>query len=437
MIGIGPVRRADPSYGQSLMGRLRPALLVSAALMVLAVAACAATPCTPSLSAPTAPAGLNQFYSTLDGLKSGAATRPVTVLHLGDSHIALDHMTGVLRQKWIALFGDAGRALPAGVPYPYFSPRGFKVSMTPDWVVASSLKSGMAGPFGIAGFRVEASNAAARIALVSDTPVDSVEIEAYGGPQSGSLLLTLGKAAPLKLSTRQATPGLVFLRIPAAQVRDLVLSPQGDGPVTLLGWSMLKANAGPKAGAGLRYDSYGISGATLDVVSHWDEAIVDEEVARLAPDLILLGYGTNEGFNNNADVAAYTRRYEALVTRLERLAPQASIVTLGAVDGARRTKPIDHQICGDGYAVPPKLAALREAQRSVMRAHGHGFVDLSAAMGGPCGISQWVQADPPLAWPDHVHLRPAGARRVGDVLWAALMGPFEAKYCLGATAEIE
>ncbi|MDO8288428.1 MAG: GDSL-type esterase/lipase family protein [Parvibaculum sp.] len=426
MIGVGPVPRADPSQGQSLMGRLRPALLASAALMVLAVAACAATPCSPSLSAPTSPAGLNKFYAALDGLKSGTATHPVTVLHLGDSHIALDHMTGVLRQKWVTLFGDAGRGLPAGVPYPYFSPRGFKVSMTSDWTIVSSLKAGVAGPFGIAGFRIEASNATARISLVSDTPVDGVEIEAYGGPQSGSLSLTLGNAAPLRLSTRRATPGVVFLRLPAAQVRDVVLMPQGDGPVTLLGWSMLKS------GAGLRYDSYGISGATLDVVSHWDEAIVDEEIARLAPDLILLGYGTNEGFNDNADVAAYTRRYEALATRLERLAPHASIVTLGAVDGARRARPADRQTCGDGFAVPPKLAVLREAQRGVMRARGHGFVDLSAAMGGPCGISQWVQADPPLAWPDHVHLRKSGAETVGRFLWHQLMQPFETAVCLSS-----
>ncbi len=423
MIGIGPVRRADLLRRAALPFGSGPVLSVSFGLIFL-VTACAAAPCVPVPAAPTAPQGLSKFYQSLDAVKAGTRTKPVTVLHLGDSHIALDHMTGVLRRGWVDTIGDGGRMIAAGVPYPYFSPQGFKVTMTPDWVVASSLKSGSIGPFGISGFRVSASGPAARIAFEAETPFDEVEIEAYGGPETGSLLLTLGAAAPLKLSTRATEEGVVFLRVPAAHLRDAVLTPAGDGPVVLLGWSFLKK------GSGIRYSSFGISGATVDVVSHWDDDIVNTEITRLAPDLIMLGYGTNEGFDDNADVGAYTRRYEALVMRLKRLAPDASIVALGALDGARKARPSDRQTCGDGYAVPPKLAALRDAQRNVMRAQGGGFVDLSAAMGGRCGTEHWVAAEPPLAWPDHVHLRPAGARRVGGMLWAALMQPFETAVCL-------
>src|SRR3546814_5247865 len=70
----------------------------------------AATPCSP---APT-PDGLAHFYDALDGLRADKRPQGVSVLHLGDSHIALDHMTGVLRQRWHSLFGDGGRGLPPG-----------------------------------------------------------------------------------------------------------------------------------------------------------------------------------------------------------------------------------------------------------------------------------------------------------------------------------
>lgn len=376
------------------------------------VPACAASPC----PMPVPPAGLQKFYQAIGDLEAGARQRSVTVLHLGDSHIALDHMTGELRRRGAALFGYGGRGLVPGAPYPYYAPQTYKIAMNGNWQVVSSLTGTAPGPFGISGFRIEARDANAQVSLTSEHAIGAVEIEAYGGPDTGALVLTLGQAAPLTLPTKTDKLGVVFLRVPAAGVHEVRLQVKGNGPVRLLGWSM--AGTSP----GFRYDSYGISGATLEVVGHWDEAIVDAEIKRLAPDLILLGYGTNEGFNDRADAAAYGRRFGLLIERLERLAPQASIGVLGAFDGARRAKPQDRELCGKGRASPPKLGILRDVQRGIARDDGLFYADMSRAMGGVCGIGRWVEADPPLAWPDHVHLRPEGSRRAGAMLWSELMG---------------
>lgn len=384
------------------------------------ISACAAAPACPSV---TPQPNLARFYAALDALTSGTRKAPVRILHIGDSHIALDHMTGVLRGRWRREFGDAGRGLPPGVPYPYYSPEGYDVSMNGSWDVASSLKAAAPGPFGIEGFRVSSADTGAEIALQTAHRIDTVEIDAAGGPQSGSLLLRIGDAAPLRLSTRVSPPGLVRLSVPAGGAHRVTLMPAGDGPVALLGWAMLTD------GPGVRYNSYGISGATLDVVGHWDEAVVDEQIGRLAPDLVMLGYGTNEGFNDGLDLKAYAARFEALIARLKRFAPEASIAVLGSFDGARRAKPGDAQTCGDGWETPPKLGPLRETQRQVAARMGAAFFDGSRVMGQGCGIEHWVNAAPPLAWPDHVHLRPEGARRAGAALWAELMGSYAARAC--------
>src|SRR5690606_8407658 len=110
------------------------------------------------------------------------------------------------------------------------------------------------GPFGIQGFRVEAEARDAVVSLEAERPVSAVEIEAYGGPETGALLLRLGEAAPLRLETRQAVPGLVRLRVPAANVMRVTLSPAGTGPVRLLGWSMHHASEWADEQAGARYD---------------------------------------------------------------------------------------------------------------------------------------------------------------------------------------
>jgi lysophospholipase L1-like esterase len=383
------------------------------------ISACAAASDCPAV--PPQP-GLAHFYGALDALKTGTRKTPVTILHIGDSHIALDHMTGVLRARWQSAFGDAGRGLPPGVAYPYYSPQGYKVAMTGPWAVASSLKAGVPGPFGLQGFRISSASADAQVTLETAHEIGAVEVDAAGGPGSGSLLLKIGDAAPLRLSTRASAPGLVRLRVPAAAAHRVMLGPAGDGPVTLLGWAL------PTGRPGIRYDSYGISGATVDVVSHWDAAIVDEQIKTLAPDLIMLGYGTNEGFNDGIDLNAYAARFEALIVRLKRLAPEASIAVLGSFDGARRAKPGEAKTC-DGWMTPPKLAPLRKVQRQVAARMGAMFFDGTRVMGQACGMEQWVRATPPLAWPDHVHLRPEGARRAGAALWAELMGAYEAKTC--------
>ncbi len=379
----------------------------------------ASPPCSPL------PDGLAHFYEALDALHAGKRPQGVSVLHLGDSHIALDHMTGVLRQRWRDMFGDGGRGMPPGIPYRYYAPQGYEITMSAEWRVASSLRADAVGPFGISGFRIETDNATARMSLESDHEIGAVEIEAYGGPQSGSLLLQLDGAAPLRLSTRRATPGVVFLRVPAAQAHHVVLAPVGDGALSLLGWAMLSGQSHP----GLRYDSYGISGATLDVVDYWDRAVVEAEIRRLAPDLIMLGYGTNEGFGDHIDAHAYGLRFEALIARLERLAPDASIVVLGAFDGMRRAKTNDVQACESGWATPPKLAVLRDVQRNIARRRGHIFINGELVMGGPCGIARWVNTTPALAWPDHVHLRPEGARRAGAAFWQGIMRAYEIRRC--------
>jgi len=419
MIGDGQARR-NKSIRQIFSRRFAlvralPLLILSALLSFSSVASAA------ELSPPR---GMTHFYEALDALKAGKRKTSVVVLHLGDSHIALDHMTGEMRQRWQALFGDGGRGLPPGLPYRYYGPQGYDVTMSSDWTVASSLRADAVGPFGISGFRVETASPDARMGLTTSHDIETVEIEAYGTPDSGSFFLTLGAAAPLRLTTRRSTPGMVFLRVPAAKVHKVGLRPVGDGAVTLLDWSMLGSPDHP----GLRYDSYGISGATLDVVSHWTPTIVDEEIKRLQPDLILLGYGTNEGFNDHIDVGAYSLRYAAFVKHLQVLAPHASIVTLGAFDGAREARPGDKHLCEKGWATPPSLGKLRDIQREVARKTGHGFIDGSLIMDGPCGISRWVNQEPPLAWPDHVHLRPEGARRAGAAFWDELMQPYMSRH---------
>ncbi|WP_185680987.1 GDSL-type esterase/lipase family protein [Parvibaculum sedimenti] len=397
--------------GDRLSPAIRGAKFAIGALVVF-VSACAAEP---HCAERPASAGLADFHAALGDLEAGKR-RTINILHLGDSHIALDHLTGVLRGDWTRTYGDAGRGLPPGNPYRYYAPQGYKVSMTGPWVAASSLKAGATGPFGISGYRISATSAAARTSIEKEGGAfDEVEIEAMGGPSTGSLMVALDGAVSLRLSTRAPRTGLVRLRVPAASAHRVEIRPAGDGEIALLGWALITGRPG------IRYDSYGISGATLDVVGHWDQGVVDAQIAALRPDLVILGYGTNEGFNDRLDLHAYAAKLGTLIARLKRLSPHASIAVLGPLDGARKAKSGEAATCGGGWTTPPKLAALRDVQKSVAAKQDAFYFDLSGVMDGACGIARWADAHPPLAWPDRVHLRTDGARRAGAALLRALM----------------
>src|SRR3546814_19419281 len=49
---------------------------------------------------------------------------------------------------------------------------------------------------------------------------------------------------------------------------------------------------------GVVLDSHGIVGATVRVAERWDRKTVAAELARRRPDMIVLAYGTNEGFDD-------------------------------------------------------------------------------------------------------------------------------------------
>lgn len=100
------------------------------------------------------------------------------------------------------------------------------------------------------------------------------------------------------------------------------------------------------------------------------------------------------------------------------MVPDTSFALLGPFDGARQGSG---EPCGDGWATPPRLAAVREVLQTLAGEKGAWFWDGAEAMGGRCSVQRWAMEDPPLAYADRVHLRPAGAALLGEALWTALM----------------
>lgn len=418
-------------------------------LSALALSNCTPEPCDDV----TAPPELSAFYSALHELERGARARPVRILHLGDSHIAGDRFSGSLQSRFAARFGDAGRGqMPPGIPFAYYRRQGIEFTSSENWTRFSSLSGGAVGPFGLSGLRLEAAEAGAwmRFRIADGPALNQIMLDLYEQPGGGTVAVELDGREVSRFETRSPVPGLMRVDLSGETARQVTLRLVGDGPVGVLGWG------GSAATSGIVYEAHGIPGATVRIIDQWDEGMLAEQLRSMAPDLIILGYGTNEGFDDAVDGALYRRALANRMSWLRGQVPGASLAVIGAFDGARLPQWVESDVprsalpCAslelheratygdlaanrDGvlgrWHAPPKLDTVRGAQAQAAAMGGAWYWDGAAAMGGACAIHDWVFADPPLAYGDHVHLTPEGADLLAERLWQALMRPYEAYAC--------
>jgi lysophospholipase L1-like esterase len=343
----------------------------------------------------------------------------VVILQIGDSHTANDSFSSRMREQFQSRFGDAGRGvLPPGVPYRWYRPS--RVTVTSEgWSVVSSYR-GDNGPFGVTGLRQHADGPAEMTLTVDNTgDLSGIEIEVLRQPGGGTLDVETDAGGRTAIATGASAQQAAWVPVPPAQGGHmLTLRARGDGPVDVLAWSVARGTHG------VIYANLGTVGADIDMMDAWDQALVRQDLAHLAPSLIVLAFGTNDGFLDSTDPAAYTAAFADRLRALRAAVPGAALLVLGPPDAYRRrrkssTAPI---ACDDpNWTEPPNLSPIREIERRVAAQQGAYFWDWQAAMGGPCTMLRWATTQPPMAAPDRVHLFAPGYQATADALFRVIM----------------
>jgi lysophospholipase L1-like esterase len=177
--------------------------------------------------------------------------------------------------------------------------------------------------------------------------------------------------------------------------------------------------------SGVRLFEFGAVGATLREMQAWRDVEVSGGPAHRAADLIILAFGTNEGFEDDLDAAAYEALLRSQIGRLRRLTPGSSLLILGAPDALR--SGVEGGCSADGRrAPPPSLALVRDVQRRVAADMGVAFWDWHGRMGGDCSADRLALRAEPYMRGDRVHFTGAGAEWIGGVLADDLMAAYEA-----------
>ncbi|MEM1318560.1 MAG: GDSL-type esterase/lipase family protein [Pseudomonadota bacterium] len=354
---------------------------------------------------------LARFRAKLAGLKSGSRTKPVTVLHIGDSHVASDSFTRGIRRALQNEYGNAGRGtvIPARA-FKYGVADQVKMTSSGSWKARTALRV-KEQRFGLSGVSVATRSSRAKMTLVSQNGAfDWAQVTVVSGPSQGRVTLSAG-GVEKTFDARAASAGSKTFRIDA-RGSELEVRGGGGSRIEVLSWATGRNTPG------VRYVNFGLIGATVAITRRFDPRLVANDVKAIAPDLIVYGYGTNEGFNDNLDLKRYARRGSAFMQSLADAAPQADLVYIGAASGLRRKgRGVN---CGGGWKEPRRLGPLRETVQQMAKKQNAAYWDWSDAMGGRCAINEW--ASKRLASKDRVHLTSRGYARSANAFAAFLMG---------------
>jgi lysophospholipase L1-like esterase len=389
-------------------------------------AATSATP-TPAISQATVkqplpgeiedPSGqaLAHFFTALNKVETSGGQ--VRISHYGDSPITNDGITATVRRKLQGRFGDAGHGfILAAKPWGWYQhdgvaheARGWQSN--PMWISRGDHL------FGLGGASFTASTPDAYASFSPAHSVAGFDVYYLAQPGGGDLWMQVDEQAPERLSTASQTPrsGVHRLNVtPGAH--KLTLRPASNGSVRLFG---VVLDSGAR---GVQYDSLGVNGAFIGLLTHYlDEQHWLEQLRRRQPDLVILAYGANESEYENWPMEQYEQDTREAVRRIRAALPDASILFVAPMDRGQRGP-------GGTIITRPMIPKLVAAQRRLAAETGCAFFDTFTAMGGAGTVARWRATRPRLMGGDYLHPTAEGAELVGTLLHDALIKAYEGSH---------
>lgn len=345
--------------------------------------------------------------------RAGVPGARLKVLHLGDSHVGAEPYSSTLKELLGAIAGgDGGPGLFfPGLPFNGTRSRGVELRLSPGWLRSYGSAPLPPGETGLCGGFVEARRTGESLRV--DGSFAALELFLLRQPGGGALRVRVDGRIAGGVDLDGRSPELAVFRWSGAAASRVEVETAGAGPARILGISL--TNGKP----GLVYSPAGVVGAQANVLLRCREELFVRQLEADPPDVVILGFGTNEAREVAFDSVAYEATLETVIRRIRRAAPSAMVLL---------TAPPDQEKTTAGGSRPvAALARVTESQRNVARRTGSAFFDLREAMGGAGSVRRWINSTPSLAQPDHVHFTTAGYERLARFIAGELARTFEAE----------
>lgn len=344
------------------------------------------------------PGGLDSFYDKLHALKTSGQGR-VSIVHIGDSHIQADFLSGVVRTGLQDFFGNAGR----GLVFPYQlarsnAPADIISSSNTSWQFNRAAHPEIAINYGISGYGIKSGvpNAAFNLSLKpsGDSPQIFDRLKFFLDNNTWTL-----RAASSDSSFQ--TDSLYTEIALGEKISGFSLSAAAAENATereFYGVSLENSSAG------VLYHMIGVNGARYD---HYNEAALFwKQLAALEADLVIVSLGTNEAQASSFNEKNFREQFDMFIKKLKAVSPNAAVLITTAADSYKHRKP---------------NALLKQINSSLARYCEAGsipFWDLYRISNGYGSAHHWYRRK--LMSRDRIHFTAEGYRVQGRLLLNAL-----------------
>ncbi|MBF7695367.1 SGNH/GDSL hydrolase family protein [Acinetobacter rathckeae] len=333
-------------------------------------------------------------------LQHALQAKTANIIQLGDSHTAADLMTGSLRDRLQQQLGNGGMGW--GMPM-YFT--GQRLSLygydNMGWQAVSSRTEHNAN-YSLGGLLAVPKTMGATLTIKAKQPESEqyIMVSIRQGASDAPLAITdaMGKQmaieAPIKNNTWQ------FAQFNATLPFTVTAHSATD--TAIAGWWAKNAN-----GQGVVVSALGINGSELSQWDRWNTTAWQQELKHIAPDLVILAYGTNEAYNDHLDVAQTKQVLIERIQQIRQASPSTAILIVSAPESLKST-------AGECGIRPINLTAVQEMQKQVAQTEHTLFWSWQQAMGGQCSMKKWIAQG--LGRGDGVHFTASGYQQLGQAL---------------------
>lgn len=341
--------------------------------------------------------------------KTHSIGKAFKVVHIGDSHIQADFFTGEVRRLLSQYFGE--QTPSRGFVFPFSiagsnNPRDVRWRTNAKWATRKILDKASDGLTGIAGISIETWQANSYLEMNLTTP-DSTTVPLFDVLrlyfENDRLSLT-PELEPRDFRIEDSSPVCIAYRLAEPQsgirIRLRQNNPQQQR-FTLYGAELINSHSR------VVYNAAGVNGA--DAESYLKSIRYLDQLAEMAPDLVVVSLGTNDAFSNAYTPERFKISMDSLTRGIQQAAPVAAIII---------STPGDHLL--KNQQGNPNLESVRETIYSIALERGYGVWDFYGVMGGNGSMQRWARHG--LCAPDHLHLNGKGYRLQGALLFDALIG---------------
>lgn len=352
---------------------------------------------------------LTHFLNALQDLHAHKRKK-VRIAYFGDSMIEADLITGDLRDSLQARFGGEGIGFVQITSVVAQWRTSIRHTFSEDWrdyhfknKPPENTLLGICGHAFVPGPE----------SWVKYSPVQKPGLNHFNrvgllyGPAANTNLLINDK--PYTLNGADVLNELV---LPQSDVQQSVTLKFGGGdtPPALYGLSF-------ESDSGVFVDNYSFRGITGLELAHLSGQMIRQMQQAHTYDLVVIHYGANVLFRPElTDYNWYGQSMQKVMDSFGKNWPNTSFLIVGTAD--RGYMKEDH------FVTAPGVRPLLKTQHELAEDNGTAYWNLFAAMGGEGSMARWVQESPAYGKKDHTHFTTYGARRVGALLYKAIMDEF-------------